>query len=172
MVLRVKEVCKEKGTTITGLSAKLGMKQVSLSRIINGNPTIETLQKIAAALDVPFIALFEASCPMCGMKINTAAAGIQQSEATAASLLIPAPSNQTVQIPEAKEAAPAASQPEREAKTGVNLLDYVSKHAEAAGQHYMSLHHHLKQYAGEDVKLHEVNIQFINGFERYLNMTK
>jgi plasmid maintenance system antidote protein VapI len=40
MDLRVKEVCREKGTTVTGLADRLGMKQVSLSRIINGNPTV------------------------------------------------------------------------------------------------------------------------------------
>lgn len=70
MNLRIKEVCREKGTTITGLADKLNMKQVSLSRIINGNPTIGTLQKIADALNVPFISLFDANCPKCGMKIG------------------------------------------------------------------------------------------------------
>ena len=50
-MLQVKEVAKSKGMSITDLAGRLGIKQVSLSRIINGNPTIETLRKIAAVLD-------------------------------------------------------------------------------------------------------------------------
>ena len=57
-MLRIKEVAKEKGFTITGLAEKLGMSQVSMSRIINGNPTTETLLKIAEALDVDVKELF------------------------------------------------------------------------------------------------------------------
>ena len=50
-MLQVKEVAKSKGMSITDLAGRLGIKQVSLSRTINGNPTIETLRKIAAVLD-------------------------------------------------------------------------------------------------------------------------
>ena len=57
-MLRIKEVAKEKGFTITGLADKLGMTQISLSRIINGNPTVETLQKIGDALGVEVVTLF------------------------------------------------------------------------------------------------------------------
>lgn len=57
-MLRIKEVAKEKGFTITALAEKMGMLQVSLSRIINGNPTMETLLKIAEALDVDIRDLF------------------------------------------------------------------------------------------------------------------
>ena len=47
MNLRVKEICKEKGITIQELADNMEMKRESLSRAINGNPTLETLEKIA-----------------------------------------------------------------------------------------------------------------------------
>jgi transcriptional regulator with XRE-family HTH domain len=50
--LRIKEVCKEKNISLAELSEKLNIKRVSLSRIMNGNPQIQTLEKIAAALNV------------------------------------------------------------------------------------------------------------------------
>ena len=59
MNLKVKDVCKSKGITITQLAEILGVKQESVSRAINGNPTVETLQKIANALDVSIVDLFE-----------------------------------------------------------------------------------------------------------------
>ena len=57
-MLKIKEIAKEKGYTITSLAEKIGMSQVSLSRIINGNPTAETLLKISHALDVDIRDLF------------------------------------------------------------------------------------------------------------------
>lgn len=78
MSLRVKEVCKEKGVTITQLAEMLGIKQESLSRAINGNPTLDTLQKIATSLNVPVSALFDEvqpndntiKCPNCGTELE------------------------------------------------------------------------------------------------------
>lgn len=78
MNLRVKEVCKERGVTITYLAEMLGIKQESLSRAINGNPTLDTLQKIAIALNVPVSALFDEvqpndntiKCPNCGTELE------------------------------------------------------------------------------------------------------
>lgn len=61
MNLKIKEICKEKGVTITSLAEKLNIKQESLSRAINGNPTVETLQKISSALGVSISELFEAN---------------------------------------------------------------------------------------------------------------
>lgn len=58
-MLRIKEVAKEKGYTVTLLAEKLGISQVSLSRMINGNPTADSLAKIAEALDVDIRELFE-----------------------------------------------------------------------------------------------------------------
>ena len=57
-MLKIKEVIKNKGYSVTSLAEKIGMTQVSLSRIINGNPTVETLKKIANALDVDIRELF------------------------------------------------------------------------------------------------------------------
>lgn len=61
MKLSVKELCKEKGLTIQDLADKMEMKRESLSRAINGNPTLETLEKIANALEVDITELFASS---------------------------------------------------------------------------------------------------------------
>lgn len=50
-MLKIKEIAKAKGITITELAEKLGVTQVTLSRTINGNPTIQTLLKISEILD-------------------------------------------------------------------------------------------------------------------------
>lgn len=59
--MRIKDVCKEKGITVSQLAEKMGIKQESLSRAINGNPTLETLEKIANALGVDITQLFAPS---------------------------------------------------------------------------------------------------------------
>lgn len=58
-MLRIKEIAKEKGVTLEVLSNKIGVNRVTLSRTINGNPTVDTLQKIADALEVSVRELFE-----------------------------------------------------------------------------------------------------------------
>lgn len=58
MALRIKEVIKEKGTTIQAVADEIGINRVNLSSSINGNPTVETLEKIAKALDVSIVELF------------------------------------------------------------------------------------------------------------------
>ncbi len=76
MDLRIKEVIKEKGMTIQSLADQMGINRVNLSSSINGNPTIDTLQKIADALNVPITELFEQPatdeirCPKCGTKFK------------------------------------------------------------------------------------------------------
>ena len=76
MNLKVKEICRDKGLTITLLAEKLNIKQESLSRAINGNPTLETLERIASALNVPVAELFEKpndnvfQCPKCGTTLQ------------------------------------------------------------------------------------------------------
>ena len=59
MNLRVKEICKEKGITIQELADNMEMKSESLRRAINGNRTLETLEKIATALGVKITELFD-----------------------------------------------------------------------------------------------------------------
>lgn len=78
MELRIKEVIKEKGMTITELADKMGINRVNLSNMVNGNPTVETLNKISDALCVPVTELFvqpktdtvSLTCPHCGKNIN------------------------------------------------------------------------------------------------------
>lgn len=59
--LRIKEVCKEKGIKVMDLSTMIGVSQTNTSNIINGkvNPSLETLEKIASALNVRITELFE-----------------------------------------------------------------------------------------------------------------
>jgi transcriptional regulator with XRE-family HTH domain len=72
MELRIKEIIKSKGMTMQEFADKLGIARVNLTKTINGNPTIETLERIAAELNVPVIDLLERpatdtiACPHCG----------------------------------------------------------------------------------------------------------
>ncbi|MDQ1859001.1 helix-turn-helix domain-containing protein [Chryseobacterium sp. WLY505] len=50
-MLRIKEVLKEKKMSQIELAEKLDITTVGLNKIINGNPTVDTLLKIADALD-------------------------------------------------------------------------------------------------------------------------
>lgn len=64
MKIRIKELCKEKSVTLSSIAEQIGTTQTSLSRALgeNGNPTLETLEKIASALEVPITELFERPC--------------------------------------------------------------------------------------------------------------
>ena len=76
MDLRVLEICRQRKITQKDLAAQIGMTPVGLSKAINGNPTKDTLEKIACALDVPITDLFKQpakdiiNCPYCGGKIK------------------------------------------------------------------------------------------------------
>lgn len=76
MSMRIKELIKEKGETIQSISEKIGVNRVSLTNSINGNPTVDTLEKIASALDVSIAEFFEKTsndsiiCPNCGKKFK------------------------------------------------------------------------------------------------------
>jgi transcriptional regulator with XRE-family HTH domain len=61
MALRIKEVIKEKGMTVNSLAEKMGINRVGLSNHINGNPSVEVLEKIANALEVDITELFAPS---------------------------------------------------------------------------------------------------------------
>mgnify|MGYP000668830393 FL=1 len=61
MALRIKEVIKEQGTTVQELADKMGISRVGLSQHINGNPSVEVLERIAPALNVQVSDLFEKS---------------------------------------------------------------------------------------------------------------
>lgn len=77
MESRIKELLKERGLTISNLAEQIGTTQTSLSRALgeNGNPTYETLSKIAKVLSVDMSELFKSdaltlTCPHCGKDIN------------------------------------------------------------------------------------------------------
>ena len=77
MKLRILEICKQQGFMQKELAIKVGLSPVGLSKAINGNPTKDTLERIASALNVPVTELFEQpttdtiNCPYCGGKIKT-----------------------------------------------------------------------------------------------------
>ena len=69
------ELLKERGLTMNDLAASIGTTQTSISRMLgeNGNPTYETLVKVASALGVDIKELFGPSsipCPHCGKPIE------------------------------------------------------------------------------------------------------
>lgn len=80
MELRIKDVIKEKKVTVVALAGMIGITQPNMSNIVNGKsmPSLETLEKIASALEVPITELFEQpkrdtaslTCPHCGKNIE------------------------------------------------------------------------------------------------------
>lgn len=80
MELKVKEVIKAKGITMQQVANELGITRDTLTRNINGNPTIETLEKIAKTLKVSVSDLLNEEkleedkntiiCPVCGSKFE------------------------------------------------------------------------------------------------------
>lgn len=75
-MLRIKEICKEKSMTLKELAQRMGITYQTLFDIMNGNPTLDTLNKIASALMVNITDLFSVPndntirCPKCGTVIE------------------------------------------------------------------------------------------------------
>ncbi len=75
-MLQLKELLRQKGMTAKDLAAKIGISEGALSKSISGNPTLERLEAIAAALGVSPAELFAAPkegaiiCPHCGKSIT------------------------------------------------------------------------------------------------------
>jgi len=71
-MLQLKELLKQKRMTAKDLAAKIGISEGALSKSISGNPTLERLEAIAAALGVSPAELFAPqpthtiTCPHCG----------------------------------------------------------------------------------------------------------
>ncbi len=59
MILRVKQLCKERGLLQKDLAAKLGVTDISLRATLKNNPTLSTLERVAAALGCSVTDLFE-----------------------------------------------------------------------------------------------------------------
>ena len=79
MALNIKKAIKEKGLTSIEVAKRMDITKVGLSQHINGNPSVDTLERIAKAIGVDISELFdnvnESSdlvCPNCGkpIKIN------------------------------------------------------------------------------------------------------
>lgn len=72
---KVKILLAKKGMTQIDLANKLDIKPETLSRTINGNPTLKSITEIANALDVEVIELFESNQPRgiieCAGKVHT-----------------------------------------------------------------------------------------------------
>lgn len=86
MELRIKELIKAKGYTQELFASKIGVSRMSLVKTLAGNPSVETLKKIADALGVEMYELFKSkeeltkeiqieqentiTCPKCGAKFR------------------------------------------------------------------------------------------------------
>ena len=58
LINNIDRLCDERKWNRRTLAKKIGILEASLSRSLNGNPTLETLEKIAKALDVSIKSLF------------------------------------------------------------------------------------------------------------------
>lgn len=74
MALRIKELCKEKHTTMAEIAKQIkwkdkegehiGISPITLSQSLNGNPTLSRLQEVADILGVSVPELFETTGPV------------------------------------------------------------------------------------------------------------
>lgn len=55
----VKRICREQGKQLKDLAADMGIDPASLTRALNGNARLDTIEKIATALGVSMKSLFE-----------------------------------------------------------------------------------------------------------------
>ena len=55
----VRRICKEQGKQMKDLAVSMGIDPASLTRALNGNARLDTVQKIATALGVSMKSLFE-----------------------------------------------------------------------------------------------------------------
>lgn len=79
--MRIKEILKEKGITLSQLAAKMDVSRQALSRQVAGKLLVEKAEEIANVLDVPTWQLFVSPnevqkgnnnivCPHCGNPIK------------------------------------------------------------------------------------------------------
>lgn len=91
VTLRIREVMTEKNVASKAIVEALGINKVTVSNIVNGktNPSLETVQRIAEVLGVPFWQLFASpdevkadlsvgsppvlTCPVCGASLHLTA---------------------------------------------------------------------------------------------------
>lgn len=76
MALDIKRVIKKKGLTVQGVADNMGITRVGLSQHINGNPSVDVLERIAKAIGCDVADFFEKPkeptffCPHCGKEIH------------------------------------------------------------------------------------------------------
>ena len=60
MTLRLKEILKERGESVSSFAGKVGITQANMSNIVNAksSPTLDTLIRIANALGIDITELF------------------------------------------------------------------------------------------------------------------
>lgn len=68
---RVKEICADKGIQLKELAAIMDVKPESLSRTLNGNPQLSSLENIAKALNVGVADLFADKTENCVISSST-----------------------------------------------------------------------------------------------------
>ena len=64
--MRIKEILKEKGITLSQLADTMGVSRQALSRQVAGKLLVEKAEEIANALDVPIWQLFASSEEVAG----------------------------------------------------------------------------------------------------------
>ena len=76
MLIRIKQICSQKGITLQELAKRLGIGYQALYESATGNPSLKRIRAIADALGVEVTELFEAPkeakivCPHCGQSIT------------------------------------------------------------------------------------------------------
>ena len=60
---RIKELCKERGVTITGLEKELGFARGSLSKIDKNQPSVSRMEKLCAYFGLPADYFMEVRSP-------------------------------------------------------------------------------------------------------------
>ncbi len=74
MSLNIKRAIKERGFEVREIAKKMGITPTGLSQHINGNPSVEVLERIAKAIGCDISDLFDKKpttiiCPKCGAEI-------------------------------------------------------------------------------------------------------
>lgn len=78
MGLNIKRTIKEYGLEVREVAKRMGITPTGLSQHINGNPSVEVLERIASAIGYNISELFDQpknsttgiACPHCGKNIN------------------------------------------------------------------------------------------------------
>lgn len=78
MGLNIKRAIKEHGLEVREVAKRMEITPTGLSQHINGNPSVEVLERIASAIGCNILELFDQpknnitgiACPHCGKNIN------------------------------------------------------------------------------------------------------